>query len=163
MSLAFSARAERELGAIFERYPRKDAALLPVLWLAQREFGHLSAEARDYVALKVGVSLARVESVISFYTLYRTRETGKHHFQICRNLSCVLRGAEKLMETAERVLELKPGETSPDGKFTYSTVECLAACGGAPAMQVNGLYHENVTPEKLEKMIAELKGSGTDR
>lgn len=160
MSAQFSAAAEKEFQDILTRYPRKDAALLPVLWLAQKEFGFLSAETRAYVAEKLETSVARVESVVSFYTLYRTRDMGKHHLQVCRNLSCALRGADKLMNYCEKELGLKSGETTSDGLLSYEKVECLAACGGAPAIQIDGMYYEDLTPKKLEELIGRLKDRG---
>lgn len=163
MSVQFSPKTEKRFEEIVARYPRRDAALLPILWLAQKEFEFLSPEVRAYVASKVGVSLARVESVISFYTLYYTKRMGTHHIQVCRNLSCCLRGGESLTETVREELGIGPGETTTDGKFSFSTVECLAACGGAPALQINGDYHEQMSPEKLRDLIGELKERGKDR
>ena len=163
MSVHFSSKAEEEFKEIVSRYPLKDAALLPVLWLAQEEFDHLSQEVRAYVAEKLEISLARVESVVSFYTLYKTRPMGKHHIQICRNISCSLRGCDRLMGLVERTLGIKPGETTLDGRFSYSTVECIAACGGAPAIQINGDYYENVTEKGLTELIGRAKEHATDR
>ncbi len=163
MSPKFSEAAEKEFSAIVSRYPKAEAALLPVLWLAQREFGPLSREVREYVASRLALSPARVESVVSFYTMYSMSRPGKFHIQVCRNLSCTLRGCGKLMELVEGELGLKPGESSPDGLFTYSTVECLAACGGSPVLHVNETCHENVTGESLRKLIEDLRKHGTDR
>ena len=161
--IRFSKEAEKKFNDIVGRYPQRDAALLPVLWLAQEEFDVLTPEVRSYIAEKLDVSLARVESVVSFYTMYRTRPSGKHHIQVCRNISCVLRGCEELMKFMESNLGLRPGDTSADGLFTYSTVECIAACGGAPALQVNADYHENMTPKGLAELIGKLKDRGTNR
>jgi NADH-quinone oxidoreductase E subunit len=157
MDIQFSSSAEKRFSEIVSRYPKADAALLPVLWLAQKEFDYLSPEVRAYVAEKVGVSLARVESVVSFYTLYHTRKMGKHHIQICRNLSCSLRDGEKLLSCIEGELNIKKGEVTKDGKFSFEAVECLAACGGAPALQVNGQYYENMNEKQLRDLIGKLK------
>ncbi|MFH1017310.1 MAG: NAD(P)H-dependent oxidoreductase subunit E [Pseudomonadota bacterium] len=163
MSPKFSDAAEAEFSRIVSRYPKKEAALLSVLWLAQREFGALSREVREFVAGLLGLSAARVESVVSFYTMYSASPRGKFHVQVCRNLSCSLRGCETLMGLVEEQLGLRPGETSPDGLFAYSTVECLAACGGAPALHVNERCYENVTKDSLRKLIEDLRSHGTDR
>lgn len=154
---AFSVEAEKKFQDIVSRYPRRDAALLPVLWLAQEEFGIISQDVSRYVAQKLGISLARVESVLGFYTLYTTKKQGKYHLQVCRNISCDLRGCGEVMRVIESELGLKPGQTSSDGLFTYSHVECLAACGTAPALQVNQDYHENLTAESVKTLITTLK------
>jgi NADH-quinone oxidoreductase subunit E len=159
MAVQFSKSAEKEFTKIVGRYPKKDAALLPVLWLAQKEFGYLSPEVQKYVAEKMGVSLARVESVVSFYTLYRTKPAGKFHIQVCRNISCNLRGCESLISALEQELGIKSGETTPDGLFSYEQVECLAACGGAPALQVNSKYHERVSADTLRNLIETCRKS----
>lgn len=160
MNVEFSPEAEKKFAEIVARYPQRDAALLPVLWLAQEEFGHLSPQVRKFVAQKLSVSPARVESVMSFYTLFTEKSAGRHHIQICRNLSCSLRRAPDLMECVEKELGIRPGERTADGQFSFSTVECLAACGGAPALAVNGEYHENMNLEKLRVLIENLRGQG---
>ncbi len=157
MNTQFSKEAEKKFTEIVSRYPRKDAALLPVLWLAQEEFEYLSQEVRAYVSARLDVSPARVDGVISFYTLYKTKPMGQHHIQICRNISCSLRGCDQLMSATEKELKIKPGETTEDRKFSYSTVECIAACGGAPALQVNGEYYENVTVKSLKELFKKLR------
>ncbi|MFH1262353.1 MAG: NAD(P)H-dependent oxidoreductase subunit E [Pseudomonadota bacterium] len=160
MSVSFTPAAERRFEEIVARYPKRDAALLPVLWLAQEEFGHLSLEVRELVAEKIGVSLARVESVVSFYTLYTMKKAGKHHIQVCRNISCTLRGSDELLSCLGRELNVAPGEVTSDGALSYSAVECLAACGGAPAIKVDGDYYENTSPSDLKRLVARLRGSG---
>jgi len=157
--ISFSPAAEKKFQEIVARYPRKDAAMLPVLWLAQEEFEFISPEVGKYVAEKLEVSVARVESVIGFYTLYNTKKMGKYHLQVCRNISCYLKGCKDVMDAIETELHIKPGETTPDGKFTYSHVECLAACGNAPAMQVNMDYHENLNAESVTQLVVGLKGN----
>ncbi len=157
MSIEFTPENEKKFSEIVKRYPKQDAAILPILWLAQEQFGFLSPEIRAYVAQKLNVSVARIESVVSFYTMYKTAPMGKYHLQLCRTISCSLQGCDQLMKWVETHLKLKSGETSPDWLFSYSTVECIAACGGAPALQVNGDYHENMTPQKLESLVGQLK------
>jgi len=157
MSVQFTQEVTNEFEAIAKRYPVRRAALLPALWLAQREFGWISEEAMVCVAKLVGVSPMQVMEVAGFYTMYQKNKPGKYHLQVCQTIACLLAGSEEIKKTIERVLDLKPGQTTPDGKFSYQTVECLASCHTAPCMQVNDDYHENLTPESTEKLIAELR------
>ncbi len=156
MSLSFSEATRREFEGLLSRYPDKLAVILPALYLAQREFGHVSDEAIVYIAGLVGVSPARIEGVATFYTMYNRKPVGKYHVQICRNISCSLLGAEHLIEHVSKKLGIKPGETTPDGKFTLSKAECLGSCGTAPVMQVNDDYHENLTREKIDVLLDRL-------
>ena len=156
MSAVFSENTRRELDAILSRYPEKEAAILPVLYLAQREFGYVSDEAIVYVAGLLGVTPARIEGVATFYTMFNRKPVGKYHVQICRNISCSLLGAEHLIEHVSKKLGIRPGETTPDGKFTLSRAECLGSCGTAPVMQVNDDYHENLTRERIDALLDRL-------
>ncbi|MBI5575888.1 MAG: NADH-quinone oxidoreductase subunit NuoE [Deltaproteobacteria bacterium] len=156
MSVVFSENGRREFEALLARYPDKEAAILPTLHIAQREFGHVSDEAVVYVAGLLGFTPARIEGVATFYTMYNRKPVGKYHVQICRNISCSLLGAEHLIGHLSKKLGVKPGETTPDGKFTLSTAECLGSCGTAPVMQVNDDYHENLTEEKIDALLDRL-------
>ena len=156
MSAAFTDAARRELEAILARYPSREAAILPALHLAQREFGHLSGEAIVYVAGLLGFTPARIEGVATFYTMFNRKPVGRYHLQICRNISCSLLGAEQLVEHISKKLGIRPGETTPDGKFTLSAAECLGSCGTAPVMQVNDDYHEELTEEKIDALLDQL-------
>ena len=150
----FSDAALAEYGEILSRYPERRAALLPTLWLAQREFGWLSQPVQEYVAELMEIPVSWVSSVVSFYTMYWTEPKGRHHLQVCVNLSCALRGSDKLCAVIERRLGLKPGERTADGRFSFEHVECLASCGTAPVMQVNnGDYHEGLDPVALEALL----------
>jgi NADH-quinone oxidoreductase E subunit len=157
MALEFSPEAYRQFEATVARYPKKEAAILPVLCLAQREFGYLGPEAIAYVAQLMGQSPARVSGVVSFYTMLNTKPIGRHHIQVCRTLSCALRGAEQLTGFLKKTLGIEVGETTADGRFTLSEVECLASCGTAPMMQINDNYYENLTDEKVTEILASLK------
>ena len=157
MSVAFSEETRQELDRIVSRYPDREAAILPTLYLAQREFGYVSDEAIAYVAELIGVTPARVEGVATFYTMYNRKPVGKYHVQICRNLSCSLMGAEHLIERVSKKLGIKPGETTADGRFTLSTVECLGSCGTAPVMQVNDDYYENLTEDSIDLILDGLR------
>lgn len=151
----FSDAALAEYRDILTRYPERRAALLPTLWLAQREFGWLSLPAQEYVAELMEMPLSWVTSVVSFYTMYWTEPKGRHHLQLCVNLSCALRGSERLCQAIERRLGIRPGERTADGRFSYEHVECLASCGTAPVMQVNNAdYHENLDEPALDALLA---------
>ena len=156
--LVFSAKAEERFQRLLTRYPTKQAALLPTLWIAQEEWGWISREAVDYVAARLGLTSAFVWGVVTFYTMYNRAPVGKHLIQVCTSISCHLNGAEEVFHECRKKLGgLKPGETSADGKFTVVEVECLAQCDKAPAVMVNGDDHERITLDKLDAFLAELK------
>jgi NADH-quinone oxidoreductase subunit E len=157
MALEFSPEAYKKFEETVGRYPKKEAAMLPVLYLAQEEFGYLSPEAIEYVARLMGQSPAQVSGVVSFYTMLYMKPIGRYHIQVCRTLPCVLRGAERLTSFVEKALGIKVGQTTEDGRFTLSEVECLASCGTAPMMQINDDYHENLTDEKTAEILGSLK------
>ncbi|MGH7795214.1 MAG: NADH-quinone oxidoreductase subunit NuoE [Candidatus Binatia bacterium] len=157
MAVEFSSEALGKFEAIVARYPRKEAAMLPALYLAQREFGHLGPEAIDYVAKLMGQTPARVHGVVTFYTMFNMKPIGRHHIQICRTLTCALGGAEKITAFIMQQLGIEPGQTTPDGRFTLNEVECLASCGTAPMMQINDDYYENLTEKKVDEILHSLK------
>ena len=157
MALEFSPEAYKKFEETVARYPRKEAALLPILCLAQKEFGYLGEEAIDYVARLMDQSPARVSGVVSFYTMLNRKPIGSHHIQICRTLPCALRGAERVTSFVSKTLGIEVGQTTVDGRFTLSEVECLASCGTGPMMQLNDDYYENLTDEKITDILAALK------
>lgn len=157
MALEFSPETLKQFEATVARYPKKEAAMLPVLYLAQREFGYLGAEAIEYVAKLMDQAPARVQGVVSFYTMYNMKPIGRHHIQVCRTLPCALRGAEEVTEFLKKKLGIECGQTTPDGRFTLSEVECLASCGTAPMMQVNDDYYENLTEDKINQILDAMK------
>ena len=157
MALEFSPEALKEFEATVARYPKKEAAMLPVLYIAQREFGHLGPQAIEYVARLMDQAPARVQGVVSFYTMYYTKPIGRYHIQVCRTLPCALRGAEQVTELLKKKLGIECGQTTVDHRFTLSEVECLASCGTAPMMQVNDDYYENLTEEKIDEILNGLK------
>ena len=145
-----------------KRYPegRQKSALLPVLHLAQAEFGGwLSPETMDYVASILGLKPIEVYEVASFYTMYNLRPVGKCVLEVCRTGPCMIRGADDIIEHLEQKLGIKEGETTADGMFTLKTVECLASCGTAPMMQVGDHYIENLTCENLDGILENLKNA----
>jgi len=156
-SVAFSEAVLREMEGILKRYPDKRSALLPVLNIAQREFGWISEPVMTYVAGLLELTPPKVFEVVTFYTLLNQRPVGKCHIQVCRTLSCALMGAEDVVSYLQKKLGIRVGETTPDGLFTLRTVECLASCGTAPMMQVNEAYYENLTREKVDRIVEGFK------
>jgi NADH-quinone oxidoreductase subunit E len=153
----FSDAALAEYRQLLGRYPTRQAALLPTLWIAQREFGWLSDETQDYVAHLMELPPAHVRAVVSFYTMFHRKPVGRYLLDVCTNLSCRLRGADKIVGCIRRRLKIEIGETTPDGKFTLGSVECMASCGSAPMLQLNqDAYVENLTEESILKLIDEL-------
>ena len=157
MGLEFSTATLQRFNEVVSRYPKKEAAMIPVLYLAQREFGYLSPEAIEYIAKLMDLSPARVYGVVTFYTMLNMKPVGKYHIQVCRTLPCALVGAEKITALLRSKLGIQVGETTPDGKFTLSEVECLASCGTGPMMQINDDYYENLTQEKVDEILRSLK------
>jgi len=155
----FSDATLAEYRAILARYPERRAALMPTLWLAQRDFGWLSEPVLEYVAELSELPLAWVTSVASFYTMYWKRPPGRWHIQVCRNLACVLRGAQDIQAAIERRLGIRDGERTADGRFSLEEVECLASCGTAPVLQVNNeTYYENLDLTGALALIERLAG-----
>jgi NADH-quinone oxidoreductase subunit E len=157
MALEFSQQAQKRFTEIVGRYPKKEAALIPVLYLAQQEFGYLSGEAIEYVAEIMGIPASRVYGVVTFYTMLNMKPVGRHHIQVCRTLPCALAGAEKMTAFIKAGLGIEVGQTSADGKFTLSEVECLASCGTGPMMQIDDDYYENLSEERVAEILKSLK------
>ncbi|AFL67730.1 NADH-quinone oxidoreductase subunit NuoE [Sulfurospirillum barnesii] len=152
-SFAFSQENETKFRALLERYPEKSSLMLPSLWMVQYQEGWISPEAMQFLAQKLECSAMDVYSVASFYTMFNLASVGKYHIQLCKTLSCMLRGAQTMQAHIENRLGIKPGQTTKDGKFTFSLVECLGSCGTAPCMSLNDDYVENLTLEKLDELI----------
>ncbi len=152
-----SDKAKAEIQQLKARYPHPNSALLPALALAQKEAGWLSPEALEEVADVMGLSPAHVGSVASFYTMFNRRPVGKYLVQVCTNISCSLLGAEHIVEHLKRRLGIEVGQTTTDGMFTLLEVECLGSCGTAPMMQVNDVYYENLTEERVDQILEELR------
>lgn len=155
--MEFSVNNKAKLDEILMRYPTKQAALLPALWLAQKQFGYLSLETLEYVAGLLDISPAHVYGVATFYTMFHLKPVGRHHLQVCRTLSCALMGSENILNHLKRKLNIGENEMTPDGKYSLCTVECLASCGTGPAMMVNEKYHEGLTTKKVDEILAGLK------
>ena len=157
MSFAFTPENQTEFEKILTGYPNKMAALLPTLWLAQKQNGYLSLCVQDAVAKLLDVSPAHVYGVVTFYTMFKSKPIGKYHFGICRTLSCALRGSETILRHVEDRLKIKNGGMTADGKFSLEEMECLASCGTAPAMMVNEAYLESLTTAKVDELIDRLQ------
>ncbi len=152
----FSEETLREVEKVLSSYPVKESAVLPLLHIAQREFGSVDRDAVALVAETAGVTPARVAQTMSFYTMLSPVPQGKHVIEVCNNISCSLLGSETILEHLERRLGVKRGATRPDGLVTLKSVECLGSCGTAPVMIVNDKYHENLTVDKVESILKEL-------
>lgn len=152
----FSEETLREADAIVALYPEARSALLPLLHLAQREQGWVTPEAQEWLAERLDLTPAMVMGVTTFYTMYNTAPVGKYLLQLCRTLSCELRGSVEIRKHLMDRLGIEPGGTSGDGRFTLVEVECLGACGTAPAMMINDDYHENLTPESVDEILGAL-------
>lgn len=162
----FSEEALKEIEKIKSRYPqgKQKSALIPVLHIAQAENdGWLSPEVMDYVATLLNIQPIEVFEVASFYTMFNLKPVGKCVIEVCRTSSCWLMGAEDIIKYIEKKLGIKEGQTTPDGMFTLKTVECLGSCGTAPMMQVGASYHENLTYEKVDKILEKYKAEGRRR
>jgi NADH-quinone oxidoreductase E subunit len=155
--VAFSDEVLAEYEEILTHYPQRRAALMPVLWLAQREYGWLSNDVLAYVARLMELPVGWVEGAATFYTMYYKRPMGRCHIQVCTNLSCILSGAEEVLSAVRRRLEIEPGETTPDGEFSLDRAECLGSCGTAPVVQLgSGPFYENLDVETTLALIERL-------
>lgn len=151
-----STDAIAKIQAAMARYPSPRAALLPALWIAQKEHGYVSEALALEVADTLGIPVNWVHEALSFYVLFHTQPVGKHVIWMCRNISCYLRGYEQIKAHLEARLGIREGETTADGKFTLLSNECLGACGGAPMIQIGDQYYENLTPERIDRILAEV-------
>ncbi len=139
------------------RYPRRQAAVIPLLHLVQEAHGSLPAEAQREVAEYLGIPAVKVQEVVSFYSMFTEKPRGRHHLMVCRTLSCALGGFQEVSATVERVLCIRHGQVTADGMFSVEEVECLAACDMGPVMQVGDTLHGHLDAGKTEALIEELK------
>lgn len=153
----FSAAAQQEAEAIIARYPERHSAILPLLHLVQHEFGYITPAAEHLVAGLLQMPVTEVHGVVTFYTMFNQKPVGKYHIQICRNISCWLKNAPELLKHLKSKLGIDVGETSADGKFTLTEVECLAHCEFAPALQINDDIIGNLSKEKIDQIISDAK------
>jgi NADH-quinone oxidoreductase E subunit len=152
-----SAQARKKIEALKTEYETNLSALIPALHVAQGDQGWLSEETQAEVATILEITPQAVREVVSFYTMFQQKPVGKFLLQVCRNLSCCLHGGHRLQRQIEERLGIRDGETTQDGRFTLVSVECLGSCGTAPVLMVNDRYHENVTPQEIDRLLTELK------
>ena len=150
-----------EIKEILSRYPVKRSALLPLLYIAQREEGYVSEPAMKEIAKILGLTPPQVYETVTFYTMFNLKPIGKFHLQVCRSLMCALVGSDDLVGWIHQRLGISPGQTTADKLFTLSTVECLGSCGTGPMMQVNDDYYEQLNNEKVGRILEDLKTKGT--
>lgn len=156
----FSEDKLKEVARIIAFYPdgKQKSALIPVLHLAQQEFGGwLSANTMDYVASLLSIDPIEVYEVATFYSMYNLKPVGKYMFEVCQTGPCMLNGSDDIISYIGERLNIKPGQTTADGLFTLKTVECLGACGYAPMMQMGKTYREHLTREKVDQIIEECR------
>ena len=152
----FSPEVEKEIDWHLSKYPVMRSAILPIMFIVQRERGYLDPPGVAYLAKRLKLRITDIWEVATFYSMLHTTPIGKHHIQICKTLSCKIMGEPKITEHICNKLGIKPGETTADGKFTISLVECLGSCGTAPMMQVGFDYHEDLTTQKVDQILDSL-------
>jgi len=155
--LAWPEAVQAEVAEAVSHYPVPRSAVLPLLWIAQRTWGWLPPAALRLVAHTLGLDEPEVFGIATFYTMFNLKPVGRHHLQVCMTLSCSLMGADRLFRHLEQRLGIGHGETTPDGRFTLRRVECLAACGGGPCMQVGFDYHENLDEARVDALLERLE------
>lgn len=159
--MQFSEERLKKVSEIVARYPegKQKSALIPVLHLAQEQFGWLSAETMDYVASLLSLEPVEVYEVATFYSMFNLKPVGKYMFEVCQTGPCMINGSDDIIAYIGEKLGIKPGETTNDGMFTLKTVECLGACGYAPMMQMGKFYKEHLTREKVDTIIEECRNN----
>jgi NADH-quinone oxidoreductase subunit E len=158
----YSPENQAKFDAYVTRYPddQRKSAILYALYLAQQQQGYLTAAAMAFVAQQIRCTAAEVEDVVSYYTMFYTKPVGKYVINVCRTLSCALRGAERVTQELSAALGIKPGETDPTGTFTLLEVECLGACDRAPVVMVNDDWHECLAPEDARQFVEAMRTKG---
>jgi len=157
--VCFTEQRLDEIAGLVKKYPAARSALLPVLHIAQEDFGFLSIEVQQLVADTLNLRLMVVREVVTFYTMFREQPTGKYLLEVCTNAGCMLNGANELVEHMTQSLGVRVGQTTPDGLFTVTEVECAGACSGAPVVQINNEYHEKVDAAYIDAFITKVSGA----
>jgi NADH-quinone oxidoreductase E subunit len=153
----FSAAVEAEIDRHLAKYPVMRSAILPLMFIVQRERGgYLDPPGVSYLAKRLRLRITDIWEVATFYSMINTEPVGKYHIQICKTLSCKIMGEPKITDHICKKLGIKPGETTADGRFTISMVECLGSCGTAPMLQIGFDYHEDLTPAKVDRILDSL-------
>lgn len=147
----------KKVNELRNRYPTAQALVLPVLWIVQEQEGYISEDSMKYVATLLGLPFGHILGVVTFYTMLHSEPAGKHHIEVCTNLSCMLRGSGKILEDLEKKLGIKAGEVSPDKRWSLSEAECMGSCGTAPMIAVGDEYCENLTIAKIDALLEKFK------
>lgn len=155
-NFTFSEEELRQVDYHINKYPEKKAAIMPVLWMAQKKWGWLSKEVMEYVAEILELSYAHVYGVATFYTMYFKKPMGKYHVQVCTNVSCMLLKGDEIYDHVKGRLGIGHNEATEDGVFSLEEVECMGACGGAPMIVINEDFHENVDISKVDSLLDKL-------
>jgi NADH-quinone oxidoreductase subunit E len=155
--MTFSPQLEKRFAELLTHYPIKRSALVPMLLYAQDEVGYVSDKVVHEIAVRLDLTDLEVSNVVSYYSMLHTKPIGKHNIQVCTNISCMLRGADRVFDHIRQRLGIGHKQDTPDGLFHLEEVECIGACCWGPAMQVNYAYHENLTPEKVDEVLEGLK------
>ncbi|MEF3280355.1 MAG: NADH-quinone oxidoreductase subunit NuoE [Elusimicrobiota bacterium] len=146
-----------EIKKIVSKYENKDSAVLEVFHYIQKIKGYIEENDLDEISQAISIPYSKLKGVLTFYTMFNQKKVGKYHIQICRNISCHMSGSKKLIDFIKKELKIEEGELTEDGYFSYTTVECLGACGNAPVIMVNDTYYEGMTEEKLKELIEKLR------
>lgn len=154
--------AEQRLQELLKLYPFSKSAVMPALYIAQEELGSVTEAAVHWVASRLNVPAAHVFEVATFYTMYYKHPVGKYHVQVCRTLSCMVCGAKAITEHLKKRLKVAAHEITSDGMWSYEEVECLGSCGTAPMVEINDVYFENLTPEKLDELMNKIEAEQPD-
>ena len=157
MAFTFTPSNRKRIEALLVRYATQQAALLPVLHIAQEQNGYVSPEVEEAAAALLDLPIVKVREVTSFYSLYEKKPCGKMPIRICRNLSCTLLGGEQILDYVKKKLGVEVGESTPDGRFRLDSVECLCACEMAPMMQVGDHYYGPLTQEKVDEILEKTR------
>ena len=147
----------KKIDELRKRYPTAQALVLPVLWIVQEQEGYISEDSMRYVAALLGLPFGHILGVVTFYTMLHSKPAGKHHIEICTNVSCMLRGSGKILEYLEKKLGIKAGEVSPDKRWSLAEAECMGSCGTAPMIAVGDEYYENLTIAKIDALLENFK------
>jgi len=160
--LVVSAAAQKRAEEIIKQYPQKRSAVMPLLYIAQEHTAYITQSAVEWVAAQLEMPPVQIWEVATFYTMYYKKPVGQYHVQVCRTLPCALRGARKVSEYFYKKLGVNPGEVTKDGMWSFEEVECLGSCGTAPMCQINDVFFENLTDEKLDQIVARIEKEKPD-
>ncbi len=161
-NFSLSKEAEKRVEELLALYPDKRSAVMPILYIVQEEKGYIPDEAIDWVSSVTSITPAHVLELVTFYTMYRRKPLGRYHIQICRTLSCAVCGAAKLKEYIKERLKVPARTPTEDGMWSWEEVECLGSCGTAPMCEINDIYFENLTPEKLGEIMDKIEKEKPD-